>query len=632
MPENTPTQAKTPPGASQRGQGEASNGNMIPSPAGGVNPETATAGSVATMHRDVPTASPRTTDDSAEAASRWPEWAVEDLAKSGLSPADAETLGMKPVGPSDYRRLLGRSAATCKGWPEGYWIPFPSPTGDAFLKRPDGEPYGRVRFRSKRPGGGKYDSPAKSGLRCYVLPQVHAEYVENTAVPVGLTEGEKKAICATRHGVPTIGLTGIWGWLASKDDREDGEDRLNPDLLRYLTPGREVLLIFDSDATETRRKATDFARCAMRLSKRLAEKSCILYRVDLPQLPQVAGRVGLDDYLMSGQNTADLTDYIAQARVKVQPHIPAVSADALAQMTFPEPRWAIPGLVPEGLALVAGKSKTGKSFLCLDLCRAVAFGGYALGKVRVEQGQVLYLALEDSLRRMQERLQMVSRDPSELGPDALSIHCELPYSDANRNLGEIADWLRYNPDARLVALDTLGRLKPVHKKDSQMYERETEFMARLQDLAQQHRVAILLVHHARKTPSDDPFDTVLGSTGLQGVADTTLVLTRNRGDGTAVLHVTGRDVHEQRLALEFRDGLWTLLGDAAEHELGETRKLIVQVLREAGEPLSPSEVAKALERNRVTVQRLMGTMHEQDQLWKAGKGKYTVPPSLTQYQ
>ena len=59
------------------------------------------------------------------------------------------------------------------------------------------------------------------------------------------------------------------------------------------------------------------------------------------------------------------------------------------------------GMVPEGVALLAGKPKLGKSWLALGLCVAVASGGVAFGNVRVEKGSALYLALEDNERRLQ---------------------------------------------------------------------------------------------------------------------------------------------------------------------------------------------------------------------------------------
>src|SRR5688572_20122765 len=60
------------------------------------------------------------------------------------------------------------------------------------------------------------------------------------------------------------------------------------------------------------------------------------------------------------------------------------TATDLIATEFPEPRFAVPGLIPEGLTLFAGAPKLGKSWLGLGLGIAVASGGRALGSVPVE--------------------------------------------------------------------------------------------------------------------------------------------------------------------------------------------------------------------------------------------------------
>src|SRR5258708_19570344 len=76
---------------------------------------------------------------------------------------------------------------------------------------------------------------------------------------------------------------------------------------------------------------------------------------------------------------------------------------ALLQKELPPVKWAIPGILPEGLTLLCGKPKMGKSWLVLGFALGIACGGYVLGKVNVEQGYVLYLSLEDNERRLQRR-------------------------------------------------------------------------------------------------------------------------------------------------------------------------------------------------------------------------------------
>jgi RecA-family ATPase len=80
------------------------------------------------------------------------------------------------------------------------------------------------------------------------------------------------------------------------------------------------------------------------------------------------------------------------------------TAAELMAMELPPVRWVIPDILPEGVTFLAGKPKMGKSWMALGLGIAVATGGVALGTKQVEQGEVLYLALEDNRRRIHNRL------------------------------------------------------------------------------------------------------------------------------------------------------------------------------------------------------------------------------------
>ena len=89
---------------------------------------------------------------------------------------------------------------------------------------------------------------------------------------------------------------------------------------------------------------------------------------------------------------------------KVDPFANAWTADRLMAEEFAPPRWAVPGLIPEGLSLLAGAPKAGKSWLALNLALGIAAGAPVLGEVAVDPGEVLYLALEDTPRRLQSRM------------------------------------------------------------------------------------------------------------------------------------------------------------------------------------------------------------------------------------
>jgi AAA domain len=199
------------------------------------------------------------------------------------------------------------------------------------------------------------------------------------------------------------------------------------------------------------------------------------------------------------------------------------TAAELMATDFPEPRWAVPGLVTEGVNLLAGPPKVGKSWLTLGLSLAVASGEIALSALKVEQGPALYLALEDTPRRLKDRLgRMLAGDPA---PEALTLATVCPpLPDGGDAL--IAAWLKRNPDARLVVIDVFARIRGATPPGASVYDADYAAVVRAKVLADHFGVPFLLVHHVRKAGSTDFLETVSGSNGLAGAADTVLVLRR----------------------------------------------------------------------------------------------------------
>ena len=123
-------------------------------------------------------------------------------------------------------------------------------------------------------------------------------------------------------------------------------------------------------------------------------------------------------------NVIPTTDGISKAEKQMQKIagvFQGINAEDLLKKEFPEPRWAVPGLLPEGCLVLAGKPKKGKSIMALNLGLAISLGGYALGKIPVSQGDVIYLALEDNERRLQKRLRQMMRDVHEGTPSSLHL-------------------------------------------------------------------------------------------------------------------------------------------------------------------------------------------------------------------
>jgi hypothetical protein len=296
------------------------------------------------------------------------------------------------------------------------------------------------------------------------------------------------------------------------------------------------------------------------------------------------------------------------------------AAELLAEQ-FPEPRWSVPGLLPEGLTLFVGAPKIGKSWAQLGLGVAVATGGRALGRIPVEQGDVLYLALEDHPRRLQERLRKVLNGGE--APKRLMIELSCPpLPMGGRTL--IGDWAKDHPQARLVMIDVLARVRGVPAAGVSAYDADYLAVAAAKDLADEHGIAVVVAHHDRKLKADDWLDSVSGTHGLAAAADTVAVLSRPRGKADGHLKITGRDVDEAEYALAFDPVLaqWNLLdGPALDHLVGDTRAAILGRLRAAG-PARPKQVAEALELDHELVKKTLQRMADDGQVDSDGAGTY----------
>lgn len=304
------------------------------------------------------------------------------------------------------------------------------------------------------------------------------------------------------------------------------------------------------------------------------------------------------------------------------------TAAELMATDFPEPRWAVPGIVSEGVTVLAGAPKVGKSWLGLGLVVATSTGGRALGAIDVEGGPSLYLALEDTGRRLKERLGKV------LGPDpapstlTLATQCPpLPSGGAEM----ISAWLDHHPGARLVVIDVLARVRGPASRDSSAYDADYRAVTQAKAVADHHGVPFIIVHHTRKASAADFLDEVSGTQGVAGAADSVLVLKRMRGRADAILRVTGRDVEESDHALTFAPdiGAWQLSGiPAGEVMLGDTRAAILAYVRDH-QGARPKEIADGTGLDYATVRQTARRMADDGQLDSDGHGRYLTVTTVT---
>jgi hypothetical protein len=301
-----------------------------------------------------------------------------------------------------------------------------------------------------------------------------------------------------------------------------------------------------------------------------------------------------------------------------------LSAAALNAMTFDPVRFVVPGILPEGLAILAGKPKFGKSFAVMDMAIAVASGGRAFGKIDCEAGDVLYCALEDGERRLQDRLRKLL-PPGHCGevPDRLFIETVAPRLDDGL-IDALEAWAEGHPAARMIVLDTWVHIKPATHGRGSAYDEDAQGLRPLHHFAKRHPgVAVVVIHHTRKLDADDPFDTISGTHGLTGMADTLMVMARH-GD-TTKLCGQGRDIEGYEKAIE-RDtftGGWRILGDAVERAKTGERQVILDLLQEAeGETLTTATIASATGKRKDNVSHLLKRLAGEGLVEKAGFGKW----------
>jgi hypothetical protein len=314
---------------------------------------------------------------------------------------------------------------------------------------------------------------------------------------------------------------------------------------------------------------------------------------------------------------------------------PTTRAGDLKAMTFDPVRFLVRNLIPnEGVTLVVAKPKSGKSWLILDLALACTMNRYTLGEIMPLQGSVLYLALEDSLRRLRSRCDKLLPPDVKDWPDTLTLATEWRRVDQG-GLDDIRNWVLAERAAgrsvAFVAVDVLKMIRPATNKAKPAYESDYEALTGLQKLARDLTIAILVVHHTRKADSDDLLDKVSGTFGLTGAADTILVMEK-RSSGW-LFDVRGRDVSSDELAAEFHKETckWTILGNAGEVHRSAERNTILAIFRDAGAPMNAKDVTECLSHvtqgqshSHVAVRQILLRMAQSGLLQREKRGLYSL--------
>lgn len=295
-----------------------------------------------------------------------------------------------------------------------------------------------------------------------------------------------------------------------------------------------------------------------------------------------------------------------------------IAGDKLKNKNFPPIKWAVDGVIPEGLTVLAGDPKAGKSLMAIDICDAISSGGDAFGKCRCVEGESLYVSLEDPQRRVKERLlqrgskfsnkfKLVTKGISELGKEFY------------KQMDEI---LIIMPELRCVVIDTMSFIIPKKPSGLSDYDHYYKCLDPLHTWSIDNHVSVILITHTTKSQGvdgDNPFSRIIGSVAIQGTADAMILLSRNHakilgGDEIAdgFLTISGREVGQEKYALNFDEELltWVIRGELRPEDTGLPLNyfIILQIMPQDGSGVTAAEIIKETGKNRNTINSCLRRM------------------------
>jgi hypothetical protein len=247
--------------------------------------------------------------------------------------------------------------------------------------------------------------------------------------------------------------------------------------------------------------------------------------------------------------------------------IQLIDAETLYYKPLEHPKMLIDGVLSDGLAIMAGDSKIGKSWMVLWMCLQISKGEPVWG-LPTRKTDVVYLALEDREWRVQQRMQDLTDTP----PD--NLHFGFSCGQLGAELeSQIEDVLKDYPSTGLLFIDTLQMVRDNVSAKVNAYAQDYKDLSSLKKIADNHGIYIFVVHHTRKErDGGNIFNDMTGSTGIMGVADTGMILRKDdRFGDNATLCITGRDVEEKKLKMQMRGVKWEITEELSADDLRKER-------------------------------------------------------------
>ena len=255
-----------------------------------------------------------------------------------------------------------------------------------------------------------------------------------------------------------------------------------------------------------------------------------------------------------------------------------IDGAALLALDLPETHYLCRPWVPEGVTILAGRPKIGKTTLLRQVTVCTSSGS-ALWGTPCTQAKVLFLWLEEGQKLMLKKL----RSAGYTGDQLRNIRFQWTWRRGAWGVSDIRARLEANPDTKLVVVDSLTRFRDAPTRDKPQFHQDYEALCLLADLVKDFPgLSVVVLHHTKKDQGDDPIADISGTYGLSAAADNFMVLRREGGE--FVLHCGGRYWDEPQDAFRLRRdaGAWALEGAALAVPLSPMQRQYIDRLKQEG--------------------------------------------------
>lgn len=257
---------------------------------------------------------------------------------------------------------------------------------------------------------------------------------------------------------------------------------------------------------------------------------------------------------------------VTAAKEKYRTEQDAISFAELCRKKLPPLRWAIKGLFPEGLHMIASMPKVGKSWMALGMCFAIANGTDYLGYQTTRMG-TLYYSLEDNYNSAQGRMLDYAKAVGSSPPENAYVAIDAQQTDTGF-FAKLKQELSEHPDIGFVVIDTLQNIRGKEIKKGDVYGNDVGELKKIKKFAIENKLVMVLIHHLRKAKDEgDSFNNILGSNGLWGTVDTGITLTKkNEEDAEAKMRFKGRGIKPGELIITLDSCRWEIVGTPEQQE------------------------------------------------------------------